>query len=74
MVLKKVYISNYRPDKAFFEKIPFKNFVAIRGEFIKAHYIPIDTQSIVPELFKIFTSYYPTLYQSKEILRYIVKK
>lgn len=49
-----IYIADYSPDEAFLKKIPFNNFVTIRGESLNAHYIPTGTQSIVPELFKIF--------------------
>jgi len=49
-----IYIADYDPDQNFLDIIPFKNFVTLRAESIYAHYIPKNTKSIVPTLFKIF--------------------
>jgi uncharacterized protein len=49
-----IYIANYIPNKEFLKEIPFDNFICIRPENLKASYIPKNSVTIVPQLFKIF--------------------
>lgn len=49
-----IYIADYVPDPAFLESLPFKSFITIRPENLKASYVPKDSQTIVPELFEVF--------------------
>jgi len=49
-----IYMANYTPDPSFLDQIPFKDFITIRPENLKANYVPNDAVSIVPELFEIF--------------------
>jgi len=52
--IEDVYIADYKPDKDFINKIPFKDFITIRPENLKASYVPSDANTIVPELFAKF--------------------
>jgi predicted glycosyltransferase len=45
------YLADYHPDSSFLDKLPFKNYVVVRPENIKASYVQ-GRQSIVPELLK----------------------
>ena len=45
------YLADYQPDSSFLDKLPFKNYVVVRPENIKASYVQ-GRQSIVPELLK----------------------
>ena len=45
------YLANYEPNPAFLEQLPFKHYVVVRPENIKASYVE-GRQSIVPELLK----------------------
>jgi len=48
-----VYISYYEPDKKFFSKIPYENYIVIRPENIHANYLrSSNVESITPELLK----------------------
>ena len=49
-----IYMASYSPDPSFLEKLPFKDFITIRPENLKANYVPNDAVTIVPELFEIF--------------------
>lgn len=49
-----IYIANYEPDADFLSQLPFQDFITIRPENLKASYVPKDSTTIVPELFKIF--------------------
>ena len=49
-----IYLANYTPDPNFMDNLPFKEFITIRPENLKANYVPEDTETIVPELFKVF--------------------
>ena len=49
-----IYIANYTVDKNFLDQLPFKEFITIRPENLKAAYVPKDAVTIVPELFEIF--------------------
>lgn len=49
-----IYIAAYKPDPTFLEQLPFKEFITIRPENLKASYVPRDSATIVPELFEIF--------------------
>lgn len=49
-----IYIADYEPDPAFLKQLPFTDFVTIRPENLKASYVPADSETIVPELFKKF--------------------
>lgn len=43
------YLADYTPYPAFLDQLPFKNYVVVRPENIKANYVE-GRQSIVPEL------------------------
>lgn len=45
------YLADYSPNPAFLDQLPFKNYVVVRPENIKASYVE-GRQSIVPELLK----------------------
>jgi hypothetical protein len=49
-----IYIASYKPDSAFLDKLPFKSFITIRPENLKASYVPKDSVTIVPALFEQF--------------------
>lgn len=49
-----IYIADYTPDETFLDKLPFKEFITIRPENLKASYVPSDSITIVPQLFEIF--------------------
>jgi len=45
-----IYLSNYKPDNFFLNKLPFDNFITVRPENIYASYMKGNIKSIVPEL------------------------
>jgi predicted glycosyltransferase len=49
-----IYIANYKPDPDFLGQLPFKNFITIRPENLKASYVPHNSTTIVPQLFDEF--------------------
>jgi predicted glycosyltransferase len=49
-----IYIADFQPDPAFIDQLPFKEFITIRPENLKASYVPKDSKTIVPELFEVF--------------------
>ena len=49
-----IYIAEFEPDSAFMEQLPFKDFITIRPENLKASYVPKDSTTIVPQLFEVF--------------------
>lgn len=49
-----IYIASFTPDKSFVKQLPFKEYITIRPENLKASYVPKDSKTIVPELFKLF--------------------
>jgi len=49
-----VYMANYTPNSSFLDEIPFKDFITIRPENLKANYVPRDAVTIVPKLFEVF--------------------
>lgn len=49
-----IYIADYTPDPKFLERLPFKEFITIRPENLKASYVPKDSVTIVPQLFEQF--------------------
>lgn len=49
-----IYIADYKVDEQFLEQLPFKEFITIRPENLKAAYVPKDAVTIVPELFEVF--------------------
>ncbi len=49
-----IYMAQYSPDENFLERLPFKDFITIRPENLKANYVPNDATTIVPDLFKVF--------------------
>jgi len=51
-----IYIADYEPNHQFLNEIPFKEFITIRPENLKASYVPTDCVSIVPALFERFKS------------------
>jgi predicted glycosyltransferase len=50
-----IYIAAYKPDPDFMAGLPFKDFITIRPENLKASYVPKNSKTIVPELFEVFT-------------------
>ncbi|MFW6275000.1 MAG: DUF354 domain-containing protein [bacterium] len=52
-----IYIANYTPDKDFLKQLPFEKFITIRPENLKASYVPLDSTTIVPQLFDVFKDY-----------------
>lgn len=49
-----IYIADFQPDPTFLDQLPFKDFITIRPENLKASYVPKDSQTIVPALFEVF--------------------
>ena len=49
-----IYIANFEPDTEFLKQLPFKDFITIRPENLKASYVPKDSTTIVPALFEVF--------------------
>jgi len=49
-----IYIADYEVDAHFLEQLPWKEFITIRPENLKAAYVPKDAVTIVPELFEAF--------------------
>ena len=49
-----IYIAEFKPDPAFPEQLPFRDFITIRPENLKASYVPKDSMTIVPQLFEVF--------------------
>lgn len=52
-----IYLAEYTPDPSFTDILPFREFITIRPENLKASYVPKDSVTIVPELFKTFKDY-----------------
>lgn len=49
-----IYIAEFEPDPAFPDQLPFRDFITIRPENLKASYVPKDCTTIVPQLFEVF--------------------
>ena len=49
-----IYIAEFEPDSTFPEQLPFRDFITIRPENLKASYVPKDSATIVPQLFEVF--------------------
>lgn len=49
-----IYIADFQPDSSFVDQLPFKEFITIRPENLKASYVPKDSKTIVPALFEVF--------------------
>lgn len=49
-----IYIAEFEPDSAFLDQLPFRDFITIRPENLKASYVPKDSTTIVPQLFEVF--------------------
>ena len=49
-----IYIADYKVDDTFLAQIPFKEFITIRPENLKASYVPKNSVTIVPQLFEAF--------------------
>lgn len=49
-----IYIAEFEPDPGFLEQLPFKEFITIRPENLKASYVPKESTTIVPQLFEVF--------------------
>lgn len=49
-----IYIAEFEPDPSFLDQIPFRGFITIRPENLKASYVPKDSTTIVPKLFEAF--------------------
>lgn len=52
-----IYVADYVPNPKFLDLLPFKEFVTIRPENLKASYVPPNSKSIVPELFERFSDF-----------------
>jgi predicted glycosyltransferase len=52
-----IYIADYSPNPNFLDQLPFKEFITIRPENLKASYVPKDSVTIVPELFEKLKAY-----------------
>ena len=48
------YIADYQPDETVLKKLPFQDYIIIRGEAPNSFYVN-KTPSILPQLFKLFT-------------------
>jgi predicted glycosyltransferase len=48
------YIADYHPDGSVLTKLPFQEYIVIRGEASNSFYVN-KKQSILPQLFKLFT-------------------
>jgi predicted glycosyltransferase len=46
------YIADYQPNPAILKKLPFENYVIIRGEALHSFYVN-EKQSILPQLFNL---------------------
>lgn len=68
-----IYIADYKTDEHFLDQLPFKEFITIRPENLKAAYVPKDAKTIVPELFEIFKDenilFLPRYEEEKEYAR-----
>ncbi|MEZ5199002.1 MAG: DUF354 domain-containing protein [Bacteroidales bacterium] len=49
-----IYLAAYKPDPKFLNQLPFAEFITIRPENLKASYVPTNSTTIVPQLFKAF--------------------
>ncbi|MBO7617597.1 MAG: DUF354 domain-containing protein [Bacteroidales bacterium] len=49
-----IYIAEFEPDPVFLDQLPFRDFITIRPENLKASYVPKDSTTIVPQLFEVF--------------------
>lgn len=49
-----IYIAEFEPDPTFLDQLPFRDFITVRPENLKASYVPKDSTTIVPELFEVF--------------------
>ena len=49
-----IYIAEFEPDPVFPDQLPFRDFITIRPENLKASYVPKDSTTIVPQLFEVF--------------------
>lgn len=49
-----IYIAEFEPDPDFLDQLPFRDFITIRPENLKASYVPKDSTTIVPQLFEVF--------------------
>lgn len=49
-----IYIAEFEPDPSFLGQLPFRDFITIRPENLKASYVPKDSTTIVPQLFEVF--------------------
>lgn len=52
-----IYIADYTPDPNFLDQLPFKEFITIRPENLKASYVPLDAKTIMIDLFEKFKDY-----------------
>lgn len=46
--------AGYAPDPAFPSRLPFRDYVLVRAEALRAEYVPHDAPSLVPELVRRF--------------------
>ena len=61
-----IYIGDYLPDKTFFKKIPFKNYIVIRPETFGSLYVK-KKKSLVPALIKGFSKENVNIINRKEV-------
>jgi len=47
-----LYIADYVPDPNFLDNIPFKEYVVVRPEALKAEYVSTEAKTIVPDLLR----------------------
>lgn len=52
-----IYVADFQPNPDFLNEIPFKEFITIRPENLKASYVPSDSVTIVPQLFEALKEY-----------------
>ncbi len=51
---EQIAASTYEPDPGFMSRLPFSEYVLIRGEALEAEYVPRESTTIVPELLHRF--------------------
>ena len=49
-----IYVADFVPNSDFLKQLPFEDFITIRPENLKASYVPENSTTIVPKLFKVF--------------------
>ena len=52
-----IYLADFVPDGDFVGRLPFRDYIVVRPENLKASYVPKGSRTIVPELFERFAMY-----------------